>query len=423
MTGPDATGRALSDPGGTGRGSTGHDPAASGPTRTRAASGTVRPGSTRCQAWAQSRDRSIDAARAYAIAGVVAGHWLVTGLVPGPDGISVASPLTALPATAPVSWLLQTLGLFFFTGGYAAARRHRRAQPHHASPPGRSRPGRRGGIIRLLRAVLVLLTGLGVVTLAGAALGVPATTLHTIVSLTVSPLWFLLPYLALHLATGPLLRIVHRTGAAAVLPLIATVAATDLGLLPGSVALLAAWAVPWLLGMVLAGKDDARALVAGGRPPSCWAGGAWAGAALVCWGATAIAALVLLAGYPVSAVGVPGAGRSNLDPPSLFAVALAVTQIGVFLLLREPITRLFRHDHAWRPVAALNRRAVPIYLGHQVVLLSLAGVAALVDPAAPGLLTAPDGARWVGDRLAWIPVLAGLLALTGGPKPRRARLP
>jgi hypothetical protein len=345
------------------------------------------------------RDRSIDAARAAAIVGVVAGHWLVTGLVPGPDGVATASPLTAMPALAPASWLLQTLGLLFFAGGYAVARRGR------TSPPGPDRdarrtPGPRRGLGRLVRPVLVLLAGLGLTLLAGAALGVPATTLHTIVRLTASPLWFLLPYLALHLATGPLRRLVHRTGAAAVLPLIATVTATDLGLLPGPVALLAAWAIPWILGLVLAAKDDVH---------TPWPAGTWVGAALACWGAAALAALILLAGYPPSAVGVPGAGRSNLDPPSLLAVALAVTQIGVFLLLRRPLSRLLRHEAAYRPIAALNRAAVPVYLGHQVTLLALAGLAALVDPAMPGLLTPPDGVRWVVDRVAWLPVLALLL--------------
>jgi acyltransferase-like protein len=374
------------------------------------------------------RDRSIDAARAAAIVGVVAGHWLVTGLVPGPDGVATASPLTAMPALAPAGWLLQTLGLLFFAGGYAAARRGRTSPPDpdrgarrepastsHTDRDAHRTPGPRRGLGRLARPVLVLLAGLGLTLLAGAALGVPATTLRTIARLTASPLWFLLPYLALHLATGPLRRLVHRTGAAAVLPLIATVTATDLGLLPGPVAVLAAWAIPWILGLVLAAKDDAakddaaRDDAARDDVRTPWPAGTWVGAALACWGAAALAALILLAGYPSSAVGVPGAGRSNLDPPSLLAVALAVTQIGVFLLLRRPLSRLLRHEAAYRPIAALNRAAVPVYLGHQVTLLALAGLAALVDPAMPGLLTAPDGARWVVDRVAWLPVLAVVL--------------
>jgi hypothetical protein len=424
-----------------------------------------------------TRDRTIDAARATAIAGVVAGHWLVTGLVAGPDGVTTASPLTTMPFLAPATWFLQTLGLLFFAGGYAAARRPRALSPrdtrhphhtiphdpdhttrhdhhhtgnpepadhgdshhparlgHHAPPQRTARlsfrapwrlttwrsprppspPTARTGIARLVRPALVLIAGWALILLTGAALGMPTATLQTITRLVVSPLWFLLPYLCLRAATGPLRRIVHRVGAAAVLPLIATVAAGDLGFLPWPIVLPAAWAIPWLLGMILAGKDEKHVLIANGHQSPAgglWAVGTWTGAALAFGGAAALAALVLLAGYPASAVGVPGAGRSNLDPPSLAAVALAVTQIGVFLLLRRPLARLLQHDRAWRPVGALTRAAVPVYLLHQSALLAVAGAAGLVNPAMPGLLTAPDSPQWAWQRLAWLPVLGVVLAL------------
>ena len=365
------------------------------------------------------RDRTIDAVRAVAIAGVVAGHWLITALVAGPDGVTTASPLSTMPGAAPATWLLQTLGLLFFAGGYGAAR-----------APVRPRAGR--GVARLVLPALVLLAGWALVLFAGAALGQPTATLQTIAGLVVSPLWFLVPYLGLRAATGPLRRVVSRVGALALLPPVATVAASDLGLLPALVALPAAWAVPWLLGMLLAERDEGRTLLTTVRlteprhrntdgrdgaphPNAC----GWFGAALACNGAAALAALVLFAGYPASAVGVPGDGRSNLDPPSLAALALAVTQIGVFLMLRGPLTRLLRHDRAWRPVAAVNRVAVPVYLGHQSVLLAVAGAAALLNPAMPGLLTDPTSTHWVWHRLAWLPILGGTLALATHPRNRR----
>jgi peptidoglycan/LPS O-acetylase OafA/YrhL len=44
------------------------------------------------------RDRSIDALRAFAILGVVLGHWLVTALAASGDGrLTVASPLRSMP--------------------------------------------------------------------------------------------------------------------------------------------------------------------------------------------------------------------------------------------------------------------------------------------------------------------------------------
>ncbi|AGZ40493.1 acyltransferase family protein [Actinoplanes friuliensis] len=325
------------------------------------------------------RDRSVDAVRAFAVLGVVAGHWLVTGLVPDADGLHTVSPLVAMPGAAPVSWVLQTLGLFFFAGGFAAAR---------------SRTPVRLG--RYAWPVLGLLAVWAPLLLLAAAFDAPAATLHTIAGLVVSPLWFLLPYLALSLATPALQRILHRTG-----PVLLVVPIAVVALVPGLVAVPAAWAVPWLLGMLVAGytrTSDRNTMLA------------YTGAALAFGGAAAMVALIRYGHFPASAVGIPGAERSNLSPPSLVAVALAVTQTGVFLLLRGPILRLMRHDRVWRPVAAINRAAAPIYLTHQSVLLAVAGVAALVNPAMPGLLTAPTGPSWAAGRALWLPVLALVLA-------------
>lgn len=68
------------------------------------------------------RDRSVDALRAFAILGVVLGHWLVTALTATADGgLSTTSPLAHLPWVAPVSWVFQTLAVFFLVGGHVAA--------------------------------------------------------------------------------------------------------------------------------------------------------------------------------------------------------------------------------------------------------------------------------------------------------------
>lgn len=339
------------------------------------------------------RDPAVDAVRALAILGVVGGHWLVTGLVAGSGGIwRVASPLTAMPALAPVSWVLQTLGLFFFAGGFAATRSlTRRPTPSTAGGARRSRPwaGLAGSLRALVGPLAVLAGGWAVVLAAGAAAGVPGATLRTAAMLVVSPLWFLLPFLALRAVAGPLTGVVDRCGPwVLVAPAVAVVAASDAGLVTAWVAVPVAWSVPWVLGIAVARGRLRR------------------GAPLLVAGAAGLAVLIGAAGYPVSAVGVPGDGRSNLSPPSLVAVALAVAQIGIFLLLRRAFARAGRT----RPVRSLNRAALPIYLGHQSVLLAVAAAAALVLPGpAYGLLTAPDDPTWIGWRAAWLPFLALVL--------------
>src|SRR5262245_37991244 len=83
------------------------------------------------------RDRALDAFRALAILGVVLGHWMVTALTRGQDGaLHINSPLAHLPGLAPMTWLLQMLGLFFLVGGYTSARGY----AHHT-----------GGYLRWLR--------------------------------------------------------------------------------------------------------------------------------------------------------------------------------------------------------------------------------------------------------------------------------
>ena len=348
------------------------------------------------------RDRGIDALRTAATAGVVGGHWLVTGLVVDGGGWRQASPLTAMPALAPVSWLLQTLGLFFFTGGFAATRSLSRRRDRAAT----AAPGP-GGIARLLRWATGLLAFWAAALTVAALAGVPTGTLRTVAVLVVSPLWFLAPYLLLRAVTAPLIRLVDRTGPLIALPAVGVVAGCDAGLLPGWCAVPAAWSVPWVLGVALAR----------GRRP--------AALPLLLAGAAGMAVLIGAAGYPASAVGVPGDGRSNLAPPSLLAVALAATQIGLFLLLRRATAR---PPHRRAPRAArrsLDRAALPIYLTHQSVLVAVAATASMMaGPGVPGLLSAPADPSWIGHRVAWLPFLTLVLAAVAGPwwrTPRRAR--
>ncbi|HTF08660.1 MAG TPA: acyltransferase [Asanoa sp.] len=335
------------------------------------------------------RDAGIDAVRAIAIAGVVLGHWLVTALVLGDDGaLHVRSPLAALPALQSVSWLFQTLGLFFLAGGYAAAASAVRPRPAVAS---RSRMPRR---LRALAVPVAALLGLLALALtAGALAGVPEATLRTVGKLVLSPLWFLLPFLVLTALVGPIARLVRRFGPVPpIAAAAAVVLAADLGygFLPTT--LVAAWSVPFVLGVALA-----QGRLAGRRT----------GWALLAGGALAVVALVLLAGYPASAVGVPGAGRSNLDPPSLAALALAFAQTGAVLLLLPWLRRI----GTWRPVRALNAAALPVYLWHQATMISVTVVVAWLGGRLPGLLAAPEGYAWAAARFAWLPLFAAALVL------------
>jgi peptidoglycan/LPS O-acetylase OafA/YrhL len=346
------------------------------------------------------RDRSVDALRALAIAGVILGHWLVTALVltrsPGGARLHDASPLAALPALAPASWIFQTLAIFFFVGGYAAAR-----SGHYAGARGYLGWLRRR-LSRLSRPVAVLVAIWIPITAAMIMAGVRPGTIRTLVTLVLDPLWFLGVFAGLTALTPLAAALVRRCGAAAALLPAALVAGVDLARFglgaPGWVGWVnvgAGWLVPYLLGIA-------------------WANGSLRGwkrpAVLLAGGVAATAVLVTRAGYPVSMVGVNGAAISNLNPPTLAAVTFGIGQVGLALLLRPALARLMRRPRAWAAVALVNLSAMTLFLWHQSAFLAVTMAGSLAGRL-PGLLTPPSGALWIAERLAWLPVFAAGLAL------------
>jgi peptidoglycan/LPS O-acetylase OafA/YrhL len=343
-----------------------------------------------------TRDRTVDALRALAIMGVILGHWLVTALVltRGRTGGTLhdASPLASMPALTPVSWIFQTLAIFFFVGGYSAARGYR----------GSYRDWLGGRLSRLYRPAVALVA---VWTLAGAGLylgGVSASTLHTVLVLVLDPLWFLGVYAALTALTPLGVRLVHRLGAgAAVIPfaVAGVVDAVRFGFggpaWVGWINVAAGWMVPYLLGI-----GWAQGSLRGRKIPAVMlAGGAAATAALVAW-----------AGYPASMVGVNGARISNLNPPTLAVVTFGIAQVGLALLVRERLARWMRRPVAWMLVAFANLSAMTLFLWHQTAFLTVT-MGGLLIGRLPGLHTAPTSALWVAERIAWLPVFAATLAI------------
>src|SRR5690242_12341662 len=341
------------------------------------------------------RDRAVDALRALAIAGVIGGHWLVTALVPG-SHLTDTSPLASMPWLAPVSWIFQTLAVFFLVGGYSAARGYR----------GGYLPWLRKRMIRLARPVAALVAVWFPVTVGMILAGVPAATVHTVLFLVISPLWFLGVYAVLTALTPAAVGLVRRFGAWAAAFPAGVVAVTDLvrfGLhgpgWVGWVNVVAGWLVPYLLGIAWAQGWLAQGSPRGRRIPALMlAGGAAATAALIAW-----------AHYPASMVGVNGAHISNLNPPTLAAVTFGIAQCGLALLLRDRLARLMRRPLAWAGIALVNLSAMTLFLWHQTAFITVSS-AGLLAGRVPGLLTAPAGGLWVAERLAWLPAFAIMLS-------------
>ncbi|MEV5572846.1 acyltransferase [Spirillospora sp. NPDC052269] len=416
----------------------------------------------------ETRDRAVDALRALAILGVVLGHWLVTALVDTGGVLHTASPLASMPALDPISWLFQTLAIFFLVGGYTAAR-------GCPSPGGSYRAwfGRR--LVRLVTPVSALLAVWAAAVPVMILAGYPNGTIVTLINLVLDPLWFLLVFLGLTALTPVVVKAVRRWGAWSAAVPVAITASVDLARFGlgapqwiGWITVASAWLVPFTLGAAWAqgsfathrdGSSLAAARVPHPRhhpathpsqstpqpsqsePPtrepltpepltrrthtlrtripgrgqalSAWSGwlrGHRAALGLLIGGGAAAVALVVFGGYPASMVGVPGQAVSNLSPPTLTSVAFGLAQCGAAFLLRGPLTRLMRRPVLWAGVAMVNLSAMTVFLWHQSALLAVSALVTRITGTVPGLLDAPDHPGWVVHRLVWIPVFAAALA-------------
>jgi len=362
-----------------------------GTRRVRLGADRIRQGAARLDATTPpGRDRAVDALRAFAILGVVLGHWLVTALVADGGALHTASPLQHMPWLAPISWVFQTLAVFFLVGGHVATRGYASARARGATY-GQWLTAR---LARLFRPAAALLTLWTVAAIALLLSGADFETVRTLVKLALSPLWFLVVFAGLTAVTP----LVARLNPLWPLAVVLHVDLIRFGLggpsWLGWVNVAAGWLVPYTLGAAWTRGELDRAR---------------AGWVLLAGGTAATAALVLGAGYPASMVGVPGTTISNLDPPTLAAVTFGLAQCGLALLLRDRLRRTLRRPLAWSAVALVNLSAMTVFLWHQTALMA---ITATTLPAGhlPGLHTHPDDLTWVAARVAWLPLFA--LALT-----------
>ncbi|KUM80504.1 acyltransferase family protein [Streptomyces curacoi] len=347
------------------------------------------------------RDRALDGLRALALLAVPLGHWLLGGFTLDADGsLHNASPLAAFGGLAPVSWVLQMLGIFFLVGGHATVLSLHRARERGLSD--RAWLGRR--MARLGRPVVAVTAVWAVLLLALRAAGFPPDTLRSAVTLVVQPLWFVGVYVVLTALTPLCLRVVRRCGLWSAAVLFAAVAVVDLlrygpwsAALPGWLGLLTVlpgWLFPYQLGVAWAeGKLDRRRAVV-----------------LLVGGCAVFAALLTVFGYPASMVGVPGQERTNSHPPSLLVPALAAAQCGAAVLVRARLARALARPGLWTVTAVVNLCAMTVLCWHQSAMLAVALPASRAG-AVPGLISPPDTVGWIAARLLWLPVFAVVLFL------------
>jgi len=298
------------------------------------------------------------------------------------------------------TWVLQVMPIFFFVGGFSNSIGWQstldRGEGYGAYL------GRR--LKRLMRptAALVAVWIAAEVVLHLADVGADGLLRGTF--LPFGPMWFLFVYMAV-VALAPAMLMLHkRFGIAVPATLICAVGLVDAirfgsaGRGVGWANLLLVWVLIHQLGFFYA---DGSLLRAGWRA----------------WWAMAISGLAVLAvltnlinffdtlWYPRSMVGVDIEPVSNMSPPSLAIVALAIWQVGLAMLLRERLRRWLERLRVWKAVIAVNTVIMTLFLWHLTAFV-IAIVA--LYPLGLGREVETTAAWWL-QRPIWL--LAPLVAL------------
>lgn len=325
------------------------------------------------------RDPLLDLLRTAAIVVVVCWHWVFT-LVTWHDGPRTDNPVGTLPGLWLLTWFMQVMPLFFLTAAALASTDRRRGGEFLAN---RAR--------RLLPPVMPLVVPAVGLALVLAHLG--HADLARAVFIAISPMWFLAVLVALTALT-PITRSLHRAGPAGVLPWVVVAGVADHarfgghgGPLLALVSFVAVWGAVWQVGFLFPGLRRA------GRRQQIAAT------------ALGLGGLVLgsvVGPYDAAMVGANSVRDSNMGPPTLMVVALAVFQAGLVALLADRLVALAHRIR--RQLDWVSARAMTIFVWH----LPCQGVAwaAMVALGLP--LATRFGWQWWGQRLLWV-VVPGLV--------------
>lgn len=339
------------------------------------------------------RDTGIDFLRALCVTGVVLLHAIMVGVTVTDAGPVFENASDGTGWIIPVSWALQVMPLFFVIGGFAGFLAHRR---------GRERGQTDAAFVaarihRLLRPAVLVIAVAGALLVVLLLSGVPAHLVATAGFRFAQPLWFLgvfllcqalLPSLAAAHRRAPVATLVLLAGAAVLVDVLRARTGND-GL--GFLNLAFVWLTLQQLGFFLAdGTIDSLSR----RTRIIAAGGA----------VTALLGSFTTGLYSPDLV-------ANINPPTGALLLVGVAHLALVSLLRDRIARFSRRTLPAAFSAFVNRRTMTIYLWHMPVLLTMAGVSALVAIASGTALPAPSSAAWWASRPLWLLTALALSAL------------
>ncbi len=292
------------------------------------------------------RDRAVDVVRLAALVVVVFGHCALLLATIDSGGVRIGNLIGAVPAIAPVTWIVQVMPLFFLAGGAAGA------YGYHAGAPW-------GGWLftraqRLCRPVFWYLAAWSLALL-GVRLTLGAESAAALGRESVALLWFLGVYLVTLAFVPALTRLGTGRAVAIVLAsLLAAAAVIDAARLAAGTAEIgvANFVIVWLIPVTI-GVAYARRLIA---PHMALVIAVLAFAAQV--------VLVAVGPYGIPLVVTGTEQFSNVSPPTLLLALHCTWMSCAFVLGAGMIRRWARRPRVWRVVAVGNGGAMTLYLWH-----------------------------------------------------------
>ncbi len=333
-----------------------------------------------------NRNRAVDLYRAVAIMFVILGHWLLVAPVVRNDELTLSILLAEQPWTQYATWLFQVMPVFFFVGGFANGLSWESAR----RDPDRARSWASTRLARLLKPTLPLVLLWALAAIVAKRAGVPAELIGAASQAALVPIWFLAVYIVITVAVP-----------------VSTAAWRGIGMLSVAALVLAAIAVDsiafgldqqWLrwsnYGFVWLAVHQLGYWWRGAERPRTWA------LAFVALGVVWLYVLIALLDFPVGMVSVPGEAFSNTRPPTTAMLAIGSVQIGVILLLADPVSKWLVKVRPWTWVIVLNQMIMSIYLWHITAMITVIGIAVLLGNL--GLTVAPGSGRWWALRPPWL---------------------
>ncbi len=372
------------------------------------------------------RERVVDFLRAFSIMSVVIGHWLISNITQDSQGnITGTNALNNLQFGWLLTWFFQVMPIFFFVGGYAnfmGVRSFRRRNLSYAAYL-------TSRVRRMLKPVVAVLFVWVPVNFFIDGMNYRSEDFaHLLSKLVTQPLWFIAVYIIVTALAWPLYSLHLKWGAkfliiSAAIPFLVDWLRFGLG--SGSIGYLNIFIWVWIHQLGFAYADGTLVASAGDTSSSTYTqlwkkfGGLFmtlVGAAglFFCSGIKKFGDVYILHDiaralnldrlpYPPSMVGLPGEKISNMNPPTVAIMFLAITQIGLVIIFRDRLQKILQGHRIWTFTVAINSMILTIFCWHQSALCITTLVRFGLDINEPQVGT---GIWW-----ATRPVLLGCYAL------------